>query len=194
VSGYPGGTLFNEYRYANGAEVALLDIVEANVISAQPEAHQPENWLLAPGAWQLLERLPPDTAIRHLTPFVVPGPVLLENESDSVAHAALVQQPASASLALVEPRRIQWHITTNTHGQRQTRCYFSLAGSSYDLAITDPVFVERLAGLTYGYHPREAAGIAVEDRVLLTVSLGEPFEVTGHCYKLIAAVLVLPRA
>jgi putative nucleic acid modification protein with dual OB domain len=192
VSGHPGGTLFSEYRYVNGAEAALLDIVEADVIAAQPEAHQPENWLLAPGTWQLIERLPPGAAMQYLTPFVVPGPVLLENESDSVAYTTLVQQPASASLALVEPHRIPWHITTNTQGQRQTRCDFNLAGARYDLAITDPAFVPRLAELIYGYHLREVAGIAAEDRVLLTVSLGEPFEATGHCYKLVAAVLLLP--
>ncbi len=193
VSTRADGTLLSESRYANGAEAALLDIVEAEVVAPRPEPHQPENCLLGPGTWHLVEHLPPGAAMQHLAPFLVPGPVLLGNQSDRVAHATLLQQPASASLALVEPQGVEWYITTSPFdGRRKTRCYFNLAGEYYNLAITDPVFIPRLRGLADGYYARDAAGIAPTDRVLLTVSLGEPFQATGHCYKLVAAVLVLP--
>lgn len=195
VSGISGGTLFTEYRYANGAEAALLDIVEVEVVTPKPEPHQPENWLLGPAQWQLVQQVPPASALQYLAQFLVPGPVLLGNQSDSVDHAALLKQPAKASLALVEPQSVQWYITTSPFdGKRKTRCLFSLAGCHYDLSITDPRFVPRLNALGDGIHPKDVAGsgVGAQDRVALCISLGEPFVKTGHCYKLVAGVLVLP--
>lgn len=193
VSSRPDGTLFAEYLYGDGSEPALLDIVEVEVTAARPEVHQPENWVLGSARWRLVRRIGPASAARQLAAAIVPGPVLLDNRSDSVEHAVLLKQPATASLALVEPQSIQWYITTNPFdGRRKTRCYFSLGSCHYDLAITDPLFVLRLGSLREGYHPRDAAGLAPDERVVLTVSLGEPFEKTGHCYKLVAAVVVLP--
>jgi hypothetical protein len=57
------------------------------------------------------------------------------------------------------------------------------------------VFERRIERLINGDHSRDKAGIASTDRVVLTISLGEPFSPGGvyNCYKLVAAVLVLPK-
>jgi hypothetical protein len=190
------GTLASlEYVYADGTDAALLDIVEVDVTAARPEPHQPENWVLAPRKWKLVQQLPRAVAMQYLSAALVAGPVLLENRSDRVDHAALLKQPAKASLALVEPQSIEWHITTSPFDEkRKTRCRFVLAGCQYDLSITDPRFVPQLDGLPDGIYPKNvaASGLQPHDRVVLCVSLGEPFVKTGHCYKLVAGVLVLP--
>jgi hypothetical protein len=191
VSTFPDGTLYyNSYVLNNGNEAALLDVVEVDVTRARPEPHQPENWELAQGTWRLVQQIAPASALAVLRSALVPGPVVLENQSDRVANASLQAKPAAASLALVEPSSIKWHITTSLRGNRQTRCSFSVGGAHYNLSVTDLKIEAALSALPVGVYPRDAAGIPAMARVLLTISLGEPFN--GDCYKLVAAVLVLP--
>lgn len=191
VSTLPHGTLsYNDCVLNTGNVAALLDVVEVDVARARPEPHQPENWELAPGTWRLVQQIAPASALTVLKPALVSGPVLLENQADRVRHALLLAKPAAASLALVEPSSIQWQITTSLSGNRQSRCRFTLGSTHYDLSVTDLDIERALAAQPVGIHPRDAAGIPAHARVLLTISLGEPFN--GDCYKLVAAVLVLP--
>ena len=60
---------------------------------------------------------------------------------------------------------------------------FSLAGSWYNLPVTDPVRLNALASHAPGSYPEECA------ETLLTVSLSEPFARDGFCYKLVAAII-----
>lgn len=191
----PDGVLFPlDYDCGNGQEAALLDVVRVPLAGPRPECHQPENWLYAGGRWQLVRRIPAALAGRVLAPALVPGPALLGDRYDRVPCELFLDRPASASLALIEPQTIQWQIRMGVRGNRQTRASFNLRGQSYNLAVTDPAFEERLLHLREGFHPRGAAGMGAADRVLLTISLGEPFPPTGDCFKLVAAVLVLPGA
>ena len=191
VSTLPDGTLFaNHYLLDDGAEPRLLDVVEVEVTAAQPEPHQPENWLLAQSRWRLVERLAPKDVLRRLSLAVIATPLLFGTESDRIDYSTLLERPASSSLALVLPRGIRWQIRRSLRGGRQTRCTFHLGGQYYDLSVTDPEFEGRLVELDMGVHPRDVAGISSADRILLTISLGEPLD--GICYKLVAAVLVLP--
>ena len=174
----------------DGNEAALLDVVEVDVVHARPEPHQPENWELAPGTWHLVQRIAPASAYAALRPVLVPGPVLLGSQGDRVPHAPFLATPASSSLALVEPSSIQWEITTSLRGNRQTRCWFTLGGANFNLSVTDLKIERTLAGHAQGVYPRDAAGIPSQAHVVLTISLSEPFN--GDCYKLVAAVLMLP--
>lgn len=191
VSNLPDGTLdYGSCVLDDGNEATLLDVVEVDIARPRPEPHQPENCELAPGTWHIVRRIAPAQALALLRPALVPGPVVLENQMDRVAHAPLLAKPAAASLALVEPSSIEWLITTSLRGNRQTRCSFSVGGAYYNLSVTDLKIESALAQLSQGVHPRAAAGIPATARVLLTVSLSEPFN--GDCYKLVAAVLTLP--
>jgi hypothetical protein len=95
-----------------------------------------------------------------------------------------------SSLALVEPQRLSWQIATTSKGKRQTRAVFHLGSVRYNLSVSDPLYEARLAELPVGDHPLESAGLRASDRIWLTVSVTEPFE--EQCYKLVAAVIVIP--
>lgn len=180
----------HHYTLDNGNEVALLDVIEVEVSSPKPEPHQPENWVLGGARWRLVARVETSAAMDMLKPYLVVGPDLLGNQSDRIDFAILDDAPAPASLALIEPSSISWQIRESFRGNRQTRAAFQLGGRSYSLSVTDPRWEQRLSRLSYGTHRREAAGIAPQDRVLFTVSLGEPLNM--ECFKLVAAIIVLP--
>lgn len=192
ISNLPDGSFSpSSYTLDTGHEIALLDVVRISLIEPRPEPHQPENWLNERVTWRLVRRLAADEAGRLLPPACIPGPAIFGTAGDRIPFATFLQQPLAASLALIEPRSIAWHVTTGYRGNRQTRARFEFGGAAYNLSVTDPHFEQRLALLDQGIHPREAASIAAHDRVLFTVSLGEPFGTEGHCFKLVAAVIVL---
>ena len=194
VSHEESGTLWpRHYTLNDGREARLLDVIEVVVTSPRPEPHQPENWVLGERRWRLVRRLEPATAWKAgvLGEFLAPGPYLLGNRTDRLDYSTLLESPARSSLALIEPAGVSWDIIGQFGGRRQTRARFQLSGVTYNLSVTDPNWEQRLSELSYGIHPRAAAGISQQDRLLFTVSLGEPFK--GECYKLVAAVLVLPQ-
>src|SRR5262249_30062103 len=91
-----------------------------------------------------------------------------------------------------------WVIKTNAQGERRPRVAFRLQGVMYNLSLTDPAWERRLHDLPPGDHRRAAVGLLPDAAVLLTVSLSEPFQpepaAETYCYKLVAAVIVLPPA
>ncbi len=179
-------------RLPDGAQPLPLDVLQVEVAQHRPQAHQPENWLIAGTPWNLVGRVDPAHAYAQLKPALVPGPELLGNRLDRIAHATIAQGTVAASLALIEPTNIRLRVTTNNAGNRRIRSSFNLAGCGYDLAVTDPLIEERTGGLEIGTHPLTAAGFAAGGRVFLCVSLGEPFYgnwVHGDCFKLVAAVI-----
>ena len=116
---------------------------------------------------------------------VTQGPALFGNREDRVQHSANV----GYSLTLVRVQDLRWRITSYGD-RRKTRALFSLRGALYDLAITDNTIEQGLRNLEEGIHPIDSApGFSANQEVLLTISLGEPFE--GNCYKLVAAIIRL---
>lgn len=192
----------SHYTFANGRQVALFDVVEADVARARPEPHQPENWvlgrigwglvdwLLGPPNWKLIETVSGSEALPLLENSLFFAPDLMGDNKDRVSYSNFKGNPAAASLTLVEPSEIRWRISQSPMGRWQTRAVFALGGSSFDLPVTDPAWEQRLSRLPSGVHSSQKVGISRADRVFLTISLGEPFN--GECYKLVAAVIVLP--
>ena len=192
VSDDQDGTLYGRhYEFRDGTEAAVLDVVDLQVAGPQPAPHQPENWRVVAVRWRRTGRLEGDRAVRYLRRHTLREGVLLGNRTDRVEFAALIDRPTVASLALIEPERFRCQIRT-WEGQRKNRVLFTLHGVDYDLSLTDPVWEARLRDLPVGTHTRYALKIAWTAKVFLTVSLSEPFEKTGFCYKLVAAVIVLP--
>jgi hypothetical protein len=62
----------------------------------------------------------------------------------------------------------------------------------YDLPLTDPVYAGPLQRRAEGDYGPLDLGIPEDAVVLLTISLGHPFN--GICYKLVAAIVVVPPA
>jgi hypothetical protein len=170
-----------------------LDILRIDFASPRPQPHQPENWLVGNIPWQLVARPAPERSLPIARSHLVYGPDLLGNQSDRVPYDSFSRAPAEASLALVMPDTLHWNVGTNIFsGRRQTRAFFALGGTSYNLSVTDPIWERRLITLSTGFHPIVSAALSNEDKILLAISLGEPFQ--GCCYKLVAAVIVAPHS
>lgn len=187
------GTLMRRhYVLDDGNEAALLDIIEVSVSEHRPKPYQPENWVLENKQWKLIKRLNQREAYSLLQRYLVSGPDLFGNTSDRVPLAGLQSNSVPESLVLVEPTDVSWYITKSIRGNRQTRALFSLNRVTYDLAITDPVWEQRLNKLYLGVYSRETVGVSPDDILLFTISLGGPFQ--GQCYKLIAGIIIVPES
>jgi hypothetical protein len=92
---------------------------------------------------------------------------------------------------LVQPENLKWNID-EFEGRRKTRASFKLGKKHYDLAITDLAWKQKISHLAYGMHALAEAGLEGNEKIILTISLGEPTPFDGCCYKLVAAVLTLP--
>ncbi|HEX5939395.1 MAG TPA: hypothetical protein VFZ12_03465 [Dehalococcoidia bacterium] len=184
----PGdGTLYPaHYILKDLSEPSLMDVIALDVARHEPAAHQPENWLIDGQPWELVRR-PASLAARDLLrDALCSGPGLLGGTSDRESFAALEKAAASASLTVILPSRLRWRVTTES-SKRKTRARFNLAGASYDLSVTDPIWRQELTALRDGEHPWGSLEREANRVPILTISLGEPFE--GDCYKLVAAVI-----
>ena len=185
----PDGTLFQgHYILENGSEARVLDVLKIDFTRPRPDPYQPENWLIRGKRWELVARPAPLKDQRAFHSYIVPGPTLFGNQSDRVSVETFTKAPAEASLALVIPDSMEWIIKKNIRGKRQIRALFSLSGTLYDLGVTDPMFEQYLKSLPLGNYSLKSIGLRKTDKLLLTVSLGEPFQ--GDCYKLITSVLL----
>lgn len=182
----------NHYTLDDGTEPKILDVIDVTVSRPRPEPHQPENWLIGKAPWKLITRPGGSELVKILRPRLVKTRYLFRNKYDRLAETAVTSRPGISSLTLVEPQQLHWRMALR-RGRRQFRATFEYKGTEYDLAITDPAWEQRLGELKLKpdvQYSARAVKLKSNDRVLLTSSLGEPFE--GNCYKLVAAVIVLP--
>ncbi|MCH7607122.1 MAG: hypothetical protein IIC94_00915 [Chloroflexi bacterium] len=189
VTNTPSGTLSIRQASIAGAEIALLDVVRADLASARPEPHQPENHILASTPLIFVENLAPTEALPLLSAAIERGPDLLRGATDRIARQSFDARPTQHSLSLIEPAILRWVVTTSLRGNPQVRGVFSLSGTTYDLVVTDLVWKARFGGRDVGTYPPDATGTNRSNRVLLVISLSEPLN--GMCYKLIAGVIVI---
>src|SRR6266705_1399635 len=166
-----------------------FDTLRVSFANHAPTASQRENLLIDGTAWQLVSR-PAPTRLHTVLGGAIHGSAkLFGSLSDHIPEATFSSHPAKESLALVKPAGLRW--LTDSYGpHKKARALFSTAGAAYNLAVTDPIYQSRIKSLQLGYHKSTELGIEDEERILFTISLGEPFE--GNCYKLVAAVLMLP--
>lgn len=151
--------------------------------------------MLGPPKWKLVEKLEPQDAQGLLEKHLAQGPELLGSKGRFLPYKKLVDAPARSSLAIIEPSGVSWQIGESYSGTRQTRVKFRHGKAIFNLPVTDPVWEQKLADLALGTHPRNAFGGALTDRLIFTISLGEPYfgnNPDGECYKLVAGVIVLP--
>jgi putative nucleic acid modification protein with dual OB domain len=182
------GELYPIHYRVQGGAPRVLDVIRISFDGPHPAAHQPENWLIADAPWQLIHRGLPDDLAPLLKASLAGGPTLLGDSSSKIEFAQLTKKPAKASLALIEPENLQWAIYSTSDNLRKPRALFRLGGTSYRLPITDPAYIGTFRTLSVGTHPLEALGINPAMRILLTISLSEPFD-NGYCYKLVSAII-----
>ena len=179
------------FRMEDGREPRVLDVLRIPLALRRPAPHQPENWIVGPGSWAVLDRSAGDSALHVMHDFLQVGPALFGDVRDRFECDFLRRKPVAASLALVAPRSISWEIRTTRKGNRQTRAKFLTGQVFYNLSITDPDWERRLGHLPPGFYSNADAGVCPDEKLLLTISIGEPFE--QQCYKIVAAVIVMPR-
>lgn len=191
--------ILHPYHYTlhNNTEAQTLDVLRVDCSRAHPKPHHPEDWIAQPVSWRLISRPVNPEQMEWLRSHLTSGPHLLGCTQDKIAHRVLQARPAAHSLALIAPQKLQWLVKIGADGERKVRALFGLDGAEYNLALTDPVIEGRLQHLPVGAHPRASARLKAEDDVWLTISLSEPFAPDGgdeeHCYKLVAAVIVVPH-
>ena len=191
--------ILHPYHYTlhNNTEAQVLDVLRVDCSRASAKPHHPEDWVAQPVSWRLISRPVSAEQTEWLRSHLLSGPHLLGCTQDKIAHRVLQARPAAHSLALVAPQSLQWLVKVGADGERKIRALFSLDGAEYNLPLTDPMIEGRLGHLPVGAHSRASARLKAEDDVWLTVSLSEPFAPDGsdeeHCYKLVAAVVVVPH-
>lgn len=177
------------YVLDNNTETSVLDILNINLTEPVPKIYQPENWLIGDQPWHLVARPAPQRYIHLIKQFLENGSELFGNADDRVPLKIITERPLSASLVLISPKDLRWHVTTSITGNRQIRARFNLSAAHYSLVVTDPQWEHRLIPLNEGVYSSEQVGIEENDEILLTISLGGPLH--AECFKLVAAVIVL---
>jgi hypothetical protein len=186
-----GQLYLRHFRLDDGTEPKTLDVIRLDLARAEPGPGQPENWIIGAVPWALITRPAGEDLYRQLRSALASDPILLGSAQARIAATAASQM--TSSLALVSPSRLQWRLKHDLYDRLQPRVEFELVGQQYDLPVTDPMWTSRiirkLSQAEPGNHPQEKIGISQNSKVLLTVSLSEPFN--GYCYKLAAAIVVM---
>ena len=188
-----GELLILHYTYEDGRQARVLDVVDIEFAEPKPSVYQPENWLIDDAFyWTLVRRPASKTELNLVLENITAGPLVFGDARDRVPLSTLQGTPIDQSLVLVEPEDVLWHKTTNIKGKTQIRTRFALGGVNYDLGVTDPIWEAKLGAddIALGDYRSAQLGIDDHQRILFTLSLGEPFK--GDCYKLVAAAFALP--
>jgi hypothetical protein len=184
-----------EYALANHAgELRPLDVFSAHLHFAMPSDCHPEDWTVSSAPWQLVER--PCGAnrwglIATATTDRANGAHLLGGYRDRISVEELRAKPAKSSLALICPNDLWWWIREE-HGKRKNRALFHRNNVTYDLAVTDPRWVDQMNLLPAGIYPHEMLAPGAS-KTWLTVSLGEAFHPRaggpGWHFRIVASVI-----
>ncbi len=168
------------------SEVRLLDLIEVELHYALPSDAHPEDWVIAPGRWRLLERPVSVGRWDAMAAAADKGATILRGYRDRMTVEEVREKALVASLVLVCPSEVSWWIKEEG-GTRKNRALFRRHHVTYDFAVTDPRWLERLNLMPAGIYPTSMF-VDGASEVWLTVSLSEAFR--GWHYKLVAAVIV----
>jgi hypothetical protein len=185
------GALFpREYMCEGGHTAAVMDVVRFQMIRRAPAPHQPED-IMTRMPWTFVRRA--SQADKQIVKeAVIPGPELFRGVGSCIPYGDIVASPVGSSLTAIKPRRVVWMVDRLFERKRR-RVIFDLMDRSYELAVTDPILIEKLDLLGEGIWPirDHDLGFSIEN-LHFTVSLGEPFPHDNCCYKLVVAAYDLP--
>jgi hypothetical protein len=180
-----------QIKLSNDGDPLVFDLIRIGLSRPVPSNSQPENMLIDGAPWKLVSRPTLNQHCEILSRKLFRGRELLGSRTDRINAEGFLARPAEGSLTLVKPGRPRWSTGESMRGRKQLRVSFQLMSTSYDLAVTDPIYESKVRKLDLTNSPSSELGIANENLLLFTISLGEAFK--GDCYKLVAAVLELPE-
>jgi len=186
VSGREHGEVSErDRRYENGADPALLDIIDIEMKGACPEGHQQENWLIDETIyWDKVGT----ASLDDLDEFVAPKEILWNRGNSTYQGLNDRITPAEAeasgsSLVLVHTDQLTIKVfkpgANFGNPKRRVQGRFEWAGHRYWFWVTDPLVEQTYLAQPDGEHDLGAC--------FLTISIGEEHD--GACYKLIAGVI-----
>jgi hypothetical protein len=185
----PGCLTFKETCYSDGKPAALLDVFEAELDEKCGSNAHPEDVFVTAEPWRQVRRFDRPEDTRFLADYTSKKPAVLEGYGHRVYGRKIESAPVGTSLELIHPENLWWWVREEK-GKRKNRAIFrvgSVVRACYDLAVTDPVWLDQLKLLPAGIYPNALFFKGKLPRTLLTVSLSEPFE--GFHYKLVAGVV-----
>jgi hypothetical protein len=188
----PGCLTLRETCYPDGREAALLDVIEVELGEECGSNCHPEDVYVTEKPWQPIRRFDEHRDAQFLASYVNKGPAILQGYGDRVYVRKIEGTPVEKSLEIIHPENLWWWIREET-GKRRNRAIFragNVVRACYDLAVTDPIWLEKLRSLPFGIYPHAQFFDGKPPKTLLAVSLSELFE--GFHYKLVAAVVCLP--
>lgn len=189
----PGCLTQAETCFEDGREAAILDVFEVELDQPCASNCHPEDVHVTGERWRLVRRFERTQDSRFLADYVNKAPAVLQGYSDRIYARKIEGAPVDKSLELICPSDLWWWIRIES-GKRKNRALFRVGTASrthYELAVTDPSWLEKMRALSPGIYPHAQFIAANSKKTFLTVSLSEPFE--GFHYKLVAGVVNLPN-
>lgn len=178
--------------YQDGTETAVLDVFEAELGEKCNSNSHPEDVFISDKKLRPIRRFDGPRDVHFLIDYLNKGPSVLQGSGDRVYARKFERAAAERSLELIEPSDLWWWIREDD-GKRKNRALFRfghISRTRYDLAVTDPAWLNQFHLLPAGIYPHALFFKNKPPRTLLTLSLSEPFE--GFHYKLVAGVVALP--
>jgi hypothetical protein len=177
-----------ETSYPDGRQAAMLDMFEVDLGQACGSNSHPEDVLVTAKPWRPVRRFDEPADVLFLERHVSRGPMILQGCGDRIDVGKVEETPVERSLELIRPDDLWWWIRED-RGKRKNRALFRLGHDGrvrYDLAVTDPVWLDQLNFLPVGIHSHALLCGGKPLKPLFTMSLSEPFD--GFHYKLVAGV------
>jgi hypothetical protein len=165
-----------EYKFQDGGEPQLLDIVKVPLLKRKPNGPQKENWLLDPEFWWekagTISWSDLGDLVDAAEPLWIDGWHSSNGTNDRIPLH--IVEDVHTSLRFIKVRQLRLNVTGYN-----VRGLFRHSRADYALVVTDPLYRD--------HYKRMADGDYDLGDAYLTISLGEEFK--GARYKLIAAIL-----
>jgi len=174
----PGCLTLKETCYPDGRQAALMDVFEVELGEKCGSNCHPEDVYVTGKPWQPVRRFDEPRDAKFLAAYVSKGPAILQGYGDRVYGRKIEGTPVEKSLELIHPEDLWWWIREEA-GKRKNRAIFRaghVVRTRYDLAVTDPVWLDQLKLLPAGIYPHAFFFKAKPPSTFLSVSLSEPFE------------------
>ncbi|MFC2073799.1 hypothetical protein ACFLR3_00965 [Campylobacterota bacterium] len=158
-----------------------LNKVIINFDSRVPQINQPENFLIDSSAWipnYKVDRSKLDELLDNPEHIWMYGPYQDHFKYEYFERGMIVDHQ---SLYLIKVESIVFTVVSNASGQKRVKGAFEYKQLEYSFNVTDRAYCK--------YKNFELGFTFTEHSKYLCLSLGEKYSLTGHCYKLIAAVI-----